>query len=273
MNAKTYNEIRRIIFATANNPQRGFCVAAEWLEKTYKPKLDPRSYAGLKAELKFYEKHRRDFFLTVAGDMGEHADFAGNYEGIPTRFDVTTNVKFKKFRDYEPYVGDGIRYQIALLDKKSFEIIDVFDLAFDRCTCGGHLIPFITMLGGNYNRHGDPLWHNDQAELNICSACHQFVEVDRFYNQVRFSPQEYYNDLLDIDDNDERNRLYNEYCVDNYKYFRSTHQENLMGIATPTYINAGYKGEDGYWALGFSFLNSAIKEDFSAPIQTNGPFE
>lgn len=271
MSAKTYNDIRRIIFSTAHDPEKGFSVAAEWLETTYKRQLDYPSYLGLKAELNFYEKHRRDFFLTVAADTGEHADFAGNFEGIPTRFDVTTNINYKKFRDYEPYVGDGARYHIALLDKQNFEIIDVFDLAFDRCTCGGHLIPFITMLDGNHNRHGDPLWHNDQAELHICSACQQFVEVNRFYNQIRFSPQEYYNDLLDLED-DERSGLYEKYCLENYKYFRRTHQENLMGIAAPTYVNAGYKGEDGYWALGFAFLNRAVEKDFSFPIQTNGPF-
>ena len=123
MSASTYNEIRRIIFSTANNPKRGFALANEWLEKTYKNKLGSRGYAGLKAELYFYEKHRHEFKLTVAGDMGEHADFSGMYGTDATRFDVTTNLDFKKFHNYEPHMGDGLYYKIALLDKNNFEII------------------------------------------------------------------------------------------------------------------------------------------------------
>jgi len=273
MDAESYNRIRRIIFSTANNPERGFGVAREWLETTYRSQLDHLGYVGLKAELQFYEQCRAEFALTVAGDMGEHADFAGHYAGQVTRFDVTTNIGFKRFRDYEPHIGDGIRYRIALLDNASFEIVDVFDLAFDRCHCGGHLVPVVTMLDGNRNRHGDPLWHNDQVEMNICTGCHHLVEVNRFYNQTRFSPQEYYSDLGYIDDEDERNRAYEQYCVDNYKYFRRRHQDNLMGIAGVGYFREGYKGEDGYWGLGFNFLNRAVEDAFPFPIRMDGPYE
>lgn len=272
MSAEEYNKIRRIIFSTANNPKHGFSVAREWLETTYRPKLDNKGYAGLKAELLFYERHRSDFALTVAGDMGEHADFAGMYRGAPTRFDVTTNIDYKKFRDYEPYMGDGTHYQVALLDSTNFEIIDVFDLAFERCSCGGHLIPVVTMLDGNHNRHGDPLWHNDQVAINICSECNQFVEVNRFFNQTRFSPKEYLN-YLPFEGDDEINQAYKQYCVENYKYFRRTVQDNLMGIAEVAYIPDGYKGEEGYWGLGFSFLNRAVQAAFPRPIRTNVPFE
>jgi hypothetical protein len=273
MSAEIYNKIRRIIFSTANNPQNGFAVAREWLENTYRFQLDYPSYVGLKAELQFYEQYRSEFKLTVAGDMGEHADFAGHYEGVSTRFDVTTNLHFKDFSNYEPHIGDGISYRIALLDQTNFEIVNVFDLAFQRCNCGGHLIPVVTMLDGNRNRHGEPTWDNDQVQMNICTYCHQFVTVNRFYNQVRFSPQEYYNDLSHFDDDEERDQIYAQYCVDNYKYYRRRLDDNLMGIAEVGYFPDGYKGEDGYWGIGFAFLNRAVESAFPRPIRTDGPVE
>jgi len=91
MSAENYNNIRRIIFSTANNPAKGFQLAHEWLDSTYKVKLGPKGYSGLKAELNFYQRHGQEFKLTVAGDMGEHADFSGMYGSSATRFDVTTN--------------------------------------------------------------------------------------------------------------------------------------------------------------------------------------
>ena len=53
MSAHNYNEIRRIIFSTANNPNKGFLLAHEWLDSTYKSKLGYKGYSGLKAELNF----------------------------------------------------------------------------------------------------------------------------------------------------------------------------------------------------------------------------
>lgn len=175
MSAETYNKIRRIIFCTANDRTKGFSVAYEWMEKTYRRQLDTQSYRGLMAELRFYERHRKDFYLTVAGDMGEHADFAGMFGSRPARFDVTTNINFKKFINYEPFMGTGPSYKIALLDQENFEVIDVLDLAFPRCNCcGGHLFPAIVLLDQNYNRHGESQWTNDQLLIDVCAGCEEY---------------------------------------------------------------------------------------------------
>lgn len=80
MSAETYNRIRRILFSTVHNPQQGMAKAREYLER-YKKRLGPNGYVGLKAELEFYERHRGDFALTVAADVGEHADFSGVLSG------------------------------------------------------------------------------------------------------------------------------------------------------------------------------------------------
>ncbi|MGZ8880410.1 MAG: hypothetical protein ACXW1N_08870, partial [Halobacteriota archaeon] len=114
-----------------HDQSKGFSCAYDYLEG-YRQKLGAASYLGLKAELNFYQKHSREFGLTVAGDMGEHADFAGSYGGQLARFDVTTNLSYKSFSDYEPYMGVGSRYKIALLDQNNFEVLDVFRSCFSK---------------------------------------------------------------------------------------------------------------------------------------------
>ena len=96
MSAEEFNRIRRILFSTIHDQRRGFTAAYDYLEG-YRNKLGPASYAGLKAEIAFYQQYGQEFNLTVAGDMGEHADFAGKYGSEVSRFDVTTNINFKNF--------------------------------------------------------------------------------------------------------------------------------------------------------------------------------
>ena len=185
MDASEYNRIRGILFRTVHDQSKGFSCAYDYLEKSYRHKLGNRGYCGLKAELNFYQKHGQEFNLTVAGDMGEHADFAGSYGSLTARFDVTTNLSYKKFRDYEPYMGVGLRYKIALLDQNNFEVLDVFDLAFPKCdSCGGYLIPCIVLLGQNYNPHGESQWTNDQLLIDVCTGCNEYFEKQRYMHQT-----------------------------------------------------------------------------------------
>ncbi len=242
-------------------------MANEWLEKTYKKQLSFPSYLGMKAELRFYEQCRREFHLTVAGDMGEHADFSGLYGREATRFDVTTNLDFKKFSDYEPYMGDGVAYKIALLDQDNFEIIDVFDLAFPRCQfCGNHLIPCITLLNQNFNRHGESQWSNDQLLIDVCTGCNEVVEKHRYTHHGLFSPQEYFNNLDSSQDHEETVKSTEEYCVDTYKYFRREFDDHLMAVAQHTYKVTDHDG-GGYWAIDFSFKNKAIADALPEDIE------
>jgi hypothetical protein len=199
VSASEYNKIRRILFCTVHDKSKGFSYAYEYLE-TYRKHLGTAGYCGLKAELNFYEKHKREFSLTVAGDMGEHADFGGCYDSHQTRFDVTTNLSYKNFKDYEPYMGQGHRYKIALLDKNNFEVIDVFDLAFPKCeSCGGHLIPCVVLLEQNYNHHGESRGTNDQLLIDVCTGCSEYSEKNRYTHGGLLSPQEF-SDGIDVDD-------------------------------------------------------------------------
>lgn len=265
MSAEIYNKIRRILFSTANNPEKGFSVAYDWLEQTYRKKLDVPSYHGILAELKFYERHGRDFYLTVAGDMGEHADFAGMFGSRPARFDVTTNIGFKNFRDYEPYMGDGPIYKIALLDKGNFEVIDVFDLAFPKCyDCGGYLIPAVVMLDQNYNRNGESSWTNDQLLIDVCTGCEEYTEKQRFTHSGLLSPSEHY-DSFGADDDFAVGATEN-HVISAYKYFRRQFADNLMAVASHNYVITEPDG-GGHWAVNFNFVNSAVAQAMPFEIE------
>lgn len=267
MSAETYNKIRRILFSTANNPTKGFSVAYEWMEKTYRKQLGAQSYCGLMAELRFYERYGKEFYLTVAGDMGEHADFAGMFGSRPARFDVTTNIGFKKFRDYEPFMGTGPSYKIALLDQGSFEVIDVLDLAFPRCNCcGGHLFPAIVLLDQNYNCHGESQWTNDQLLIDVCAGCEEYIERQRYTHSGLFSTQEHYDAFAGYDDDDFAEESTEQHVVSSYKYFRRQYSDYLMAVGSHNYIITEPKG-GGHWAINFNFVNAAVSNEMPNEIE------
>ena len=271
MGVEQYNRIRRIIFSTANNPKKGFSTAREWLYATYRQQLDAKEFKGLCAELSFYERHGREYCLTVAGDMGEHADFAGMYGKCPTRFDVTTNLAFKKFADYEPYLGKGPRYKIALLDSGNFEVLDVLDLAFPRCEhCGGHLMPAVVLLNQNYNQHGESQWSNDQIVMDICSECDEYVEKERTTHSALPSPIEYFDAASEYDESTAAAAT-ERHLVDAYKYFRRKFDDMLMIVGSHQYLITDPPSGDGHWGITLDFINSAVKDDMDRDPIECGP--
>jgi hypothetical protein len=263
--AAKYNGIRRIIFSAVH--KHGFDEAQKWLESTYRPELDSNHYRGLKAELAFYRKYQRELQLTVAGDMGEHADFSGLYQGQVCRFDVTTNLAYKDFATFEPFMGEGPRYKIALLDQSDFEVIDVLDLAFKLCTdCGGHLIPCVAMLAQNYNSRGEAQWSNDQILMDVCTGCHQYFERNRFTTTGMFSPQEIFDSRDDRNDSAPAITARREHMLNAYRYFRPAADANLMALAEHSYKVTERDG-GGYWAFRMVFKNKAIAAELPDEIE------
>jgi hypothetical protein len=267
--AETYNRIRRIVFSTFHDPSRGPSVAKQWLEN-YASKLGVRAYKGLKAEVAFYEQHRRSLGLTVAGDMGEHADFSGILDAQACRFDVATTLDFKKWSDYEPHMGNGSRYKIALLNHDNFELVDVLDLGFPRCrSCGeGHLIPCIALLNQNYNRHGESTLTNDQLLLDVCTSCDTFQTRQRFTHSGLFSPQELADSLSGMSDEDDfAYRAAHCHSIDMYKYFRRQADDMLMAVAQHGYVVTEPDG-GGHWAIQMTFVNEAVQNELPQFIET-----
>ena len=87
-------------------------IARQRLERTYRKQLDAQGYAGLRAEMTFFELHRKDYDLVTAADIGDATDFVGVIDGTMHRIDVTTNATFKRLKSYEPLQLDGARYNL-----------------------------------------------------------------------------------------------------------------------------------------------------------------
>lgn len=265
MGAEDYNRIRGIIFRTYHNADLGPGKANEYLEG-YRSRLGPAGYVGLKAELAFYERHGRDFGLTVAGDMGEHADFAGTWSSQACRFDVATTLKFKQWDEYEPFLGQGVGYKIALLKDDTFELVDVLDLGFRRCDCGGYLVPCITLLGQNFNDRGESTWTNDQLLVDVCTGCYEFFERQRYSHSGLFSPSEFADSLSDLDEEQHAQSAVEEHALSTYKYFRREFDDRLMAVAGHEYIMTDPKG-GGHWAMRMAFVNQAVAEHLPEEIE------
>jgi len=269
--AEEYNRIRRIVFSVYNKD--GFDHTKEILEG-YEISLGCRGFAGLKAELCFYNKFQKEYNLTPALDSGEHVDFAGMMGNIPIRFDVTTNEKFKEFKNYEKFLCDGYEYRIAIMDKDNWEIKDVIDLAFPKCPfCGsGNLFPIAVLLGENYNNSGESQWTNDQLLLDICPYCGEFNKKNATTTHFLQKIEEYSKELdmykdLSPSDYEKDIKEYTDSSFDFLKKEWETETVKLMGLADSKYFVTSHDG-DGYWGIQFQFKKDVIRKKFPDCLAT-----
>lgn len=79
-NAAEYNRIKAIIFSTYHN--NGIGTALEYLDN-YKQSgsIEYKEYVGLKAEISFYNRYRKELTLDPVWDYGIKCDFVGNING------------------------------------------------------------------------------------------------------------------------------------------------------------------------------------------------
>lgn len=285
--ASTFNKIRHHIFSTYH--QIGGSAAKDLLDTyLYQNRLNNQWYRGLKAELLFYDKYRHKYSLTVAEDTGEHVDFSGIVNGRATRFDVTTTNgwAFKKFSDYEPFMPSlnnpcSFQYLIPVFDGKDFIIQNACDLLFERCDCGGCLIPIILIGNEEMDKYGCRTFMNDQYTLLVCNQCCLFTPPksmlrsgylrpeNDIYEEIEMqyidSPSEFQSEMSEIG-----TRISNQYA----SIYRGLQEElpgNLMAIATQDYRSFGYKNQDCYWILTIQFLHPMIKEIMPSEIQIGNP--
>lgn len=266
MSPQIYNEKRRIIFSTYHGNGRD--LAFQYLEG-YRNALGPAGYSGLRAEIEFYDKFRNEFNLTVAGDVGEHADFAGLYGRQPVRFDVTTNLNSKELKTYEKFICDGFDYKIALFDQRNWEIIDVLELSFPKCnTCGdSFLFPLALLKSGNFNHRGDPLWHNDQEIIELCPRCGHINHKSDIYNTTIRSSSEVWSDIPDESNDEDRNNLYLAELQTSVKYLSKVATSNLVGLVEEGFIQE-HKYADGYNAYYFPYLAGVVRRQFPSRLPT-----
>ncbi|TWI20358.1 hypothetical protein [Sphingobacterium siyangense] len=127
--AEQFNKAKAQVFSIYN---RDGDVPAYKLLEAYRGSLPITAWYGLKAELDFYTKNKDVFTLDPVFDYGIKCDFTGNIDGVNNcRIDITTNLNFKKLKDYDSIQRkDNRKYKIVVMDKDTGKIADIFDLNF-----------------------------------------------------------------------------------------------------------------------------------------------
>ena len=259
---ENFNRIRRILFSTFHKGQQGQIDAFSYLEE-YRKELDNASYIGLKAELGFYQKYRKEFVLSVAADVGDHTDFSGTFGKEPFRFDVTTNVDYKKLKDYEPLQKDiDAKYKIAIVNHTG-DLEELIDINFPFCPeCGcGRLIDIAVLLPENYNDHGESRWTNDQILIGACSECQYFEEYDRISTHFLSDFQtEIYNALEARNDEIEyleaigkefvfdKNEIIQAHCNNVLPYLHKQFDKSIMALCEKSRKMIDPRDCDGYYS-------------------------
>lgn len=146
--------------------------------------LDERSLVGLEAELKVFDLKKDEWSLIPALDSGDHTDFSGMVDNEQVRLDVTTNVGFKKLQDYEKFQKEGKRYFIAYFNRKT-EQVELIDINFPFCKCGGRLIKMIVL-----NDINTPPFYFGSTTQSLITVCtnnpydHYKIEKDFGYTLI-----------------------------------------------------------------------------------------
>ncbi|MFB9971478.1 hypothetical protein ACFFMP_16350 [Pseudoroseomonas cervicalis] len=252
--AEIYNEKRRIIFVQM---QKDPNVAKAWLDG-YRDTLGPAGYAGLKAEVAFFEQHRRDLNLVVAADIGDATDFVGFVDGVMHRIDVTTNIAFKRLGSYEPLQLEGCRYKVAVFDRGRFDLVDINFPFCSHCQ-RGRILPTAVLLEENHNRHGESQWSNDQLLVNICSACGEVEIARRITTPFLYDFGSLYRDLNEAQQEaeDRGEAPINvraeaaAYARRASRYLSDVFGTRLVAIGGKSYEITNPRDGDGYWTVRF----------------------
>jgi len=251
---EVYTRTRRIVFSQMlKDPAK----AKRWLEN-YRKSLGPAGYAGLQAEVAFFEQYRSAFDLVLAADVGDATDFVGVIDGAMHRIDVTTNVAFKQLKSYEPLQMQGARYKIAVLDQGKFDLIDI---NFPFCaTCSlGRILPTGMLLEETPDSRGDSQWSNDQLLVKICSDCgeikvadrtttaflYDFAHVYRQLNEAKHLAEDMDGAPIDVDGEAKA------YARRASRYLSETFGTRLVAVGAKDYEVTDPRNGDGYWLYRF----------------------
>ncbi len=130
-----FNKARKHAFSVLNKYE-DYEKSKFFLRDPRYTKLSPASKSGLLAELLFYFKYKKDLRLTPALDCGDKTDFIGEIENHLSRIDVTTNLRYKKSKDYQDFIQDDWAFWLVNVDIKSDPIeppITFIPLHFPSC--------------------------------------------------------------------------------------------------------------------------------------------
>jgi hypothetical protein len=281
-----FNRIRRIVFSTFHKGEQGQIDAFSYLEG-FRKKLDPRSYVGLKAELGFYQKYRKEFSLSVSADVGDHTDFSGLMAKEAFRFDVTTNADYKKLKDYEPLQKDiEAKYKIAVVNH-SGDIDELIDINFPFCPeCEeGRLIDTVVLLPENYNDKGESKGTNDQTLIGVCNNCQYFEEQHRISTHFLFDFNTEINNALESERDEmeylqslgqnpvfDVGKIIQSHSNNVLPYLHKQFDKSIMALCDKSYTITDPRDGDGYnclkvqWRRDLKLLDDYILDEYEIDI-------
>ncbi len=231
--AELFNKVKDITFSLLNRD--GTLKAYSYLE-SQKNVLPDKAWWGLKGELDFYVGYKYKYSLTPSLDYGIKCDFVGMIEkGQMCRIDVTTNINFKKLKDYDPIQQrDKMLYKIVVMDKESGKIDDIFDLNFLPDDHGGKLFDVALFMPTDYNDHGDPRNNPYQRIVTVSSTTGLIVEekeivTDWYLQDIHSMMADLYECYEDYDgDEDLAGKELGDYLEDSAKLLSKTTELNIV---------------------------------------------
>lgn len=279
--AQTYNTFRRIVFSKYH--KNGFDIALKCLENVVKNQIKFQAYVGLKAELYFYRDYIDEFKLTLSADVGDHSDFSGLYRGKVSRFDVTTNIDYKKLDDYSPFQGNPVDYQIVLMNKETKEVEDIFDINFPTCEeCDSRLFEVLLVTphisAGTGDRISgisdaivvelcqyDPIFHSKNIVSNTFSGLFDYPTLfedlpsENEFKEVEFGNYELYDQML--------REKHTRRALRDVKYFRKVFDRNIVAAGSPKHF--WLDKHNDYWGTQFYWINPIVKGHLGDLISEN----
>lgn len=278
--AKVYNDSRRAVFSIYH--KRGFDEALRYLENVVKRQLIRPAYVGLKEELYFYNSNFDAFKLTVSADVGDHSDFSGVYRGKASRFDVTTNIDYKKLDDYSPF-QKGVDYQIVLMNKEKNQVEDIFDINFPTCEdCGNRLFEVLLVSPHISIGTGDLIFgQSDATVIELCQYDPLYhsknIVSDTFSGLIDYPTR--FENLPDEDEFREvgygNYRTYDEMIkgeytnrvLDDVKYFRKAFGRNIVAAGSPEHFMIDKHNDS--WETKLYWVNPIVSDYLENTIAEN----
>lgn len=276
--AASYNAIKAEAFSIYNKDPMSNVLS--FLASNIK-ELKPTGYVGLKAEILFYNRYKKEFLLDPVWDYGIHADFSGNIDGCNNcRIDVTTNIDFKKLSTYDPIQRkDDRMYKIAVVDPKTGELLKIVDLNFPfDARREGRLFDVALFMPAETNRHGECLYNYYQNIITLNSAYPEWdfklvkQQMDWYIPDIKTMLGDIADAYEDAPDDDEKIDVYEELrneLADTVKFLRKVTNRYIVACGQRKYKITDPRDGDGEYVTHLYWKHPLIADMLPDDIDTD----
>lgn len=259
-----YHYVRRHLFGVYEkygDLDRAF----EILDDRYR-ELHPNQKAGLKGELLFYHEYKDSFRLETLLDVGVKADFTGLKNSVPTNFDVTTNMDYKKINDYVNCIQKrGKKYEIVLVDLKK-QNIEFFPLRFPICKNCGMFSHYVLYLLPPTTEFYHYCGISDVQKIILyCSHCDEDKELEALSFEIpslfpmakEIKEKQKYPEARNNSFN--FNKFLEQESIPIVRFMEKETQKLISALAENEYIFTGSDGEE-YWQGHLHWKHPLVKD-------------